>query len=200
MPSSQSIELTATAEPISIKKGTKPKKKVTASIVALIAGTVITVAVIVVVFTRWADIYDTIDSITRNNMGTLGSISQNNLSHYTDQVGQSPDDYLFDSQLTSDDSPNNDAITTSNEYILPFSSSRSLTDDDLRHLTRVELRLARNEIYARYGRVFRDADLQGYFDSKSWYANIRKLPLGEDPTISALEFANIELIQSYESR
>jgi hypothetical protein len=86
------------------------------------------------------------------------------------------------------------------DYVLPYSSTRELTDNDLRRLTKNELRLARNEIYARYGRVFRDQSLQKYFDSKSWYKNLPKLPLGTDPTLTKLERSNIELIQVYEAK
>ena len=32
-----------------------------------------------------------------------------------------------------------------------------------------ELRLARNEIYARHGRMFREQELQSFFESRSWY-------------------------------
>lgn len=32
-----------------------------------------------------------------------------------------------------------------------------------------ELRVAKNEIFARHGRMFNDPDLQAYFDSKEWY-------------------------------
>jgi hypothetical protein len=92
-------------------------------------------------------------------------------------------------------------VPTNNvDYVLPYSSIRKLTDNDLRNLTKNDLRLARNEIYARYGRVFRDASLQRYFDSKSWYRNLPKLPLGVEPTLSQLERSNIELIQVYEAR
>ncbi len=39
----------------------------------------------------------------------------------------------------------------------------------LEQLSDEELRIARNEIYARHGRTFRDQALQDYFNSKSWY-------------------------------
>jgi TolB-like protein len=86
------------------------------------------------------------------------------------------------------------------DYILPYSSTRELANNDLRSLTKQELRLARNEIYARHGRVFKDQALQRYFDSKSWYKNLSKLPLGTEPTLTKLERSNIELIQAYEAR
>ena len=86
------------------------------------------------------------------------------------------------------------------EYILPYSNTRPLTNADLNGLTSDLLRLARNEIYARYGRQFNDPELRAYFNSKSWYANIVKLPLGTEPELTELEKNNIEMIQEYESR
>lgn len=86
------------------------------------------------------------------------------------------------------------------DYILPNSSVQALTDDDLKGLSKEELHLARNEIYARYGRQFNDASLQEYFNTKSWYVAIPKLPVGTDPTLSKLEFANIDLIKAYEAK
>ena len=84
------------------------------------------------------------------------------------------------------------------DYILPFSSTRTLTDADLRGLTGDELRIARNEIYARYGRQFNDQTLQDYFNAKSWYAGLPKLPIGVEPTLTPLELSNIDFIMSYE--
>ena len=96
--------------------------------------------------------------------------------------------------------PSQASAQVESEYILPFSSTRALTDEDLWGLSKTDLRLARNEIYARHGRQFNDSVLQVYFDSKSWYADISKLPLGTEPELSALERANITKIQDYESR
>ncbi|MCR5748411.1 MAG: YARHG domain-containing protein [Lachnospiraceae bacterium] len=55
------------------------------------------------------------------------------------------------------------------EYILPGSASGYLSRSELERLTDEELRLARNELYARHGRKFNSEDLQRYFASKSWY-------------------------------
>jgi hypothetical protein len=86
------------------------------------------------------------------------------------------------------------------DYILHNSNTAYITDADLTGLTKEELRLARNEIYARYGRQFIDEALQDYFNSKSWYANITKLPKGTEPTLSEVELRNIEKIQEHEAR
>lgn len=77
-------------------------------------------------------------------------------------------------------------------FILPASGDRLLTVDDLRGLSRDDLRLARNEIYARRGRVFQDKALADYFAAKPWYRP------SKDVSLSAIERANVELILSME--
>ena len=87
------------------------------------------------------------------------------------------------------------------EYILPFSSERYLTEADLDPLSEWELKLARNEIYARHGRRFIDPELQAYFDSKSWYKGIydpQDFDKNHDSDISELEKKNAEFILKYE--
>ena len=46
-----------------------------------------------------------------------------------------------------------------------------LTEETLisKGLTKEQLGLARNEIFARHGRMFDTAEIQQYFDSRSWY-------------------------------
>ena len=55
------------------------------------------------------------------------------------------------------------------DYILEGSDSRYITEKEVENLSEAERRLAKNEIYARHGRMFDSADLQDYFESKSWY-------------------------------
>lgn len=59
--------------------------------------------------------------------------------------------------------------TAASEYILPESDSRFYTKEELGILSEADLRLARNEIFARHGRIFTANDLQLYFTAKSWY-------------------------------
>ena len=70
----------------------------------------------------------------------------------------------------------------SEEYVIPGSDSRYLTDADVEGLDLDQIRFAINEIYARHGRAFQTEDLNEYFSSKSWYT----------PLYSADEFAAIE--------
>ncbi|MGY3486786.1 hypothetical protein ACVW1C_004669 [Bradyrhizobium sp. USDA 4011] len=74
-------------------------------------------------------------------------------------------------------------------FIFPDSDRRLLTPADLRRLSRDELRIARNEIFARRGRYFDSADLKAYFSRFPWYA-----PNSWNPKLNAIEEANVALI------
>ncbi|MCE5238627.1 YARHG domain-containing protein [bacterium] len=80
-------------------------------------------------------------------------------------------------------------------FVLPFSSSRAVTYNDLYPLSNWQLDVARNEIYARHGRPFKRADLRNYFRSKSWY---HEDPGFTEGRLSALEKRNAELIRRYQ--
>ncbi|SFR69678.1 YARHG domain-containing protein [[Clostridium] aminophilum] len=84
-------------------------------------------------------------------------------------------------------------------YIFPESSKRLLTEADLTGLSNDELRKGRNEIAARYGRRFKDKELQAYFDSQSWYEGIidpDKFDI--DITLNKIEKKNMEFIKAHE--
>lgn len=54
------------------------------------------------------------------------------------------------------------------EYIFPNSDSE-IIDIHSNVMTYQVCRLAKNEIYARHGRKFKDEELQAYFNNRSWY-------------------------------
>jgi len=60
------------------------------------------------------------------------------------------------------------------DFILDFSSNRVVSDADLSGLSLAELRIARNEIFARHGRMFVDPMLNKWFYSKQWYLSISR--------------------------
>lgn len=59
--------------------------------------------------------------------------------------------------------------TMGDDYILPDVAHHVYTEAELSGLTAEELRIARNEIYARHGRTFESGDINAYFSGKSWY-------------------------------
>ena len=66
-----------------------------------------------------------------------------------------------------------------------------LKDDDLNYIPPRELRLIRNEIFARYGYRFKDTVLQAYFDKQDWYKPLRD---DVEQYLTPLERANIKFI------
>lgn len=64
-------------------------------------------------------------------------------------------------------------VTLHDGYVIPNSSERAYTIDELRALglNDAELCIARNEPYARMGYSFRNPGLQAYFNARSWYHN-----------------------------
>jgi len=88
---------------------------------------------------------------------------------------------------------------TDADYILPKSDKEKLTRADLEGLTKEQLRLARNEIYARHGMIFGVDDLDKYFATKSWYKpTISFKDFYDTVEMSLIEEANVVLIQQLE--
>lgn len=88
------------------------------------------------------------------------------------------------------------------DYLLPEADAVYLTDQDLAGLSADQLRLARNEIFARQGRTFQDQSLQDYFDQQDWYVAIytpEQFDALADLTLNRYEAANLALIQSLEA-
>jgi len=82
------------------------------------------------------------------------------------------------------------------EYIIKGSDTRYLTDSDLSALSKEQLAIARNEIFARHGYVFKTQNYIDYFTSKSWY----KPDPNYTGNLSAIEEYNVNLIKKYESK
>lgn len=84
-------------------------------------------------------------------------------------------------------------------YIISDSSSRYLTEDDIKGMTNDDLRKARNEIVARHGRRFQDKELQAYFDTMPWYnGTIEPDDFDMNSILSDIEKENMDFIKKHE--
>ena len=107
---------------------------------------------------------------------------------------------------TTDEDANSEAggegdeqISHDAEYLLPNSDTVKLTRDDLRGFSKEDLRLARNELFARHGMIFGVTDLDNYFGSKSWYQPTHSYDDFFDKVeMNAIEEANLALIIAIE--
>lgn len=89
-------------------------------------------------------------------------------------------------------------VALNNDFVLPDSSIRVLDKSELAGLSAEQCRIARNEIYAKHGRMFDDAGLQNYFNSCSWYHGTIPADRFSDTMLSDIEIKNRNLIVSYE--
>ena len=78
------------------------------------------------------------------------------------------------------------------QCILPDSASRYYTESDLAKYSNWELYVARNEIFARHGREFRNKDLAEHFAQCDWYT----------PTYSpeAFDAKGVSMLNEYEAK
>lgn len=83
------------------------------------------------------------------------------------------------------------------EYIFPDSDTRRLTEEEVSALSPELLRIAKNELYARRGRIFTSEDLQQYFESKSWYSGTIPGDQFNEGLFNQIEKDNIALLQQY---
>lgn len=73
------------------------------------------------------------------------------------------------SQSSNAQSSSNTNTNNNGGFIFPNSDSSYLSNAQVSALSDNDLQLAINEIYARRGRIFKDAGLNAYFNSQSWY-------------------------------
>lgn len=87
---------------------------------------------------------------------------------------------------------NNSSSTAGN---FPQASERLLTSSDLSGMSKQDLKIMRNEIFARHGYIFKTAEMKSYFANQSWYSGQY-----DDVTsmLSNIEKQNIELVKKYE--
>lgn len=73
------------------------------------------------------------------------------------------------SQSSNAQSSSNTNTNNNGGFIFPNSDSSYLSNAQVSALSDNDLQLAINEIYARRGRIFKDASLNAYYNSQSWY-------------------------------
>ena len=90
------------------------------------------------------------------------------------------------------------------EYIFPDSDTTYLTKSDLKGMSADELNYAKNELYARHGRIFNREDLQEYFEDCSRYEGVNTADegdsYGDSYFFNDVEMANRNLLVKTEKK
>src|SRR5262245_29221179 len=72
----------------------------------------------------------------------------------------------------------------------------ALEQSDIKSLSKADLRMLRNTVYARHGRSFETPEIQHYFNDRSWYTPRSTFSNGD---LTPSDRANVKLIQSVEN-
>ena len=127
-----------------------------------------------------------LDTIDRLGSGTGGSTTQE------DQRGSAGEAIRI---VNGDDRISNRYGKASH---LSYTSTIRYTQADLEKLNADGLRITRNEIFARHGRMFNDRELQDYFSAQSWYVARYSADEFDDRLLNETEKYNVDLIRSFE--
>ena len=135
------------------------------------------------------------------NTGKADNVTKESQNEPTKQViiHHSDNNTSNNSNTSNDTSREISRAYEVSEYVFYDSDTRYLTSSDLKGLSSWELKIARNEIYARHGYVFPDKNLQSYFESKSWYKPNDNYK-GDWDSLNNYEQKNIQLIKSIEDK
>ena len=99
---------------------------------------------------------------------------------------------------SSEEEGNTSDTAETSTYLFKDSDSRYLSKAECEALSAAELRIARNEIYARHGRLFDSEDLQAYFNAQDWYHGTISPAKFDYTVLNDYERYNVNLMKSIE--
>lgn len=100
---------------------------------------------------------------------------------------------VADNRVLSEGNPYENCILAYADYVLPGSDSSYKCYEDIARLTPEERYIAVQEIYARQGVTFTDANLREYFENRTWYTP------GGSFRANSYEQANLDLLEVFEA-
>ena len=134
------------------------------------------------------------DSETDNKEEVFSADENENASSDEEAAGETADRiYII---------PGVDKSSHRYETAQPLSSTTTVkyTIQNLSVLDSYGLKITRNEIYARHGRIFNDQELQEYFQRQNWYVPQTASNDFDDSCLNEVEKYNIQLISTYEQQ
>lgn len=192
-------------EALNVSKTKKPADKKTVFLIGGLIGILAVLALVVLLVVGSGNTEVTPDNLDEEKQTetVIDDHEEENVEEEQDETIIVEDESEVTQPDTEDDAQTGEEPDQStehaSEYILPNSDTVKLTRSDLAGLSLEQLRLARNEIFARYGTIFGVEDLKNYFSSKSWYnPRITFDEFHDKVEMNAIEEANLALIVKVE--
>lgn len=90
------------------------------------------------------------------------------------------------------------------EYVFPYSDMKYLKKSDVKDLPLSTISLGKDELYARYGRIFDNVEVQNHFDQCGWYTAIYTEAewneFGDDYFFNKYEKKNLAFLEKWEKK
>ena len=134
------------------------------------------------------------DSETDNKKEVFGADENENASSDEETDGEAEDRIYL---IPGDDKSSNRYEKAQH---LSYTTTVKYTIQNLSVLDSYGLKITRNEIYARHGRIFNDQELQEYFQRQNWYVPQTASNDFNDSCLNEVEKYNIQLISTYEQQ
>lgn len=173
------------------------KKSKIILLICLIAAAVLIESLLIIAITPRSDGYEECD------FEDMGCTTDEEYDYYTGSGSSATEAFGYEDETSLSAEPTEESdvdisegSTTSGPIDIKVLTTRRLTEEDIAGMTREELRIARNEVYARHGYIFKSQELREYFGSKSWYQPM----YSEVTSLSLNEFEqyNVDFIKRYE--
>ena len=184
-------------KPTDIKSDKKSKKKLVV-IISVASAVAVVLAVCAIVFVP--KIFGNNENEQYKPLQTIEITTQPETTQQPSTAIQNTTEQESIDDGSSDADDDYDDYYDDDDYILPDSGTRKLTNSDLAGLDADELELARNEIYARAGRRFNTDYIQDYFDDKWWYVGTIEPEDFTEDMLNDVEKYNVNFIRNYEEK
>ena len=124
-------------------------------------------------------------SFVYKNLSPIASLLK-----YVKFSGDEYDNYAEEIAKSKDNSNSND--------LYEIVSERKLTEDDLKDLSKEELSILRNTIYAKHGYIFKKKELEEHFNSQDWYKGTSTDMNKVSSEFNDSEIYNVKFIKDHE--
>ncbi len=168
----------------------------------IIAGAAVIIAVAGLLFVLFGpDLQDLFPSSDQQASTAVREPAQSNAENKDEDTAKANEESNSNSSAAATNvEPTPEPQAQDPGYILPESATRLYTTAELEGLSNEELFIARNEIFARYGRGFANEILVQHFNAQPWYTK-RYEPADFDAMpspLNGIERDNVDTIRSIE--
>jgi serine/threonine protein kinase len=113
-----------------------------------------------------------------------------------EKIKKESEEFKNKSKVNTDSSESLKTASSKTPGIYPEGSTRYLTADDVAGKSKYDLKVMRNEIFARHGYIFTiNPEMIEYFNKQSWYVPLYK---NVDKMMTEIEKYNVTFIKKYE--